>query len=90
MDTFLVKEMKKVLLRPEKSVTGYFPSRKGETRSEMEVLQMQEEMRADGYDEELHDVLIAISVVAKNLARKIDRKEDATDGKNERAVADTR
>ncbi|MCD7751015.1 MAG: hypothetical protein LUI10_04650 [Lachnospiraceae bacterium] len=51
---------------------------------------MQEEMRADGYDEELHDVLIAISVVAKNLARKIDRKEDATDGKNERAVADTR
>lgn len=53
---------------------------KGRTLSEREVLQMQKESiektaGLDGTDEELIDVLIAISVVAKRLARKLQNEQ---------------
>ena len=56
------------------------PVRKNKTQSEREVLQMQKESiektaSLDGTDEELIDVLIAISVVAKRLARKLQNEQ---------------
>ena len=53
---------------------------KGRTLSEREVLQMQKESiektaSLDGTDEELIDVLIAISVIAKRLARKLQNEQ---------------
>ena len=61
-----------------------------ESRSETEVLRMQkntETTRDRQLDEELADVLIAISVIAKRLARKLQtaNQEGGTpDGENER------
>lgn len=61
-----------------------------ESRSETEVLRMQENTettRDRQLDEELADVLIAISVIAKRLARKLQtaNQEGGTpDGENER------
>lgn len=61
-----------------------------ENRSETEVLRMQENTetsRDRQLDEELADVLIAISVIAKRLARKLQtaNQEGGTpDGENER------
>ena len=58
--------------------------------SERKVLQMQKESiektaGLDGTDEELIDVLIAISVVAKRLARKLqnENKEESQHEQNE-------
>ena len=56
------------------------PVKKSKTQSEREVLQMQKESiektaSLDGTDEELIDVLIAISVVAKRLARKLQNEQ---------------
>lgn len=62
-----------------------------ESRSETEVLRMQENTettRDRQLDEELADVLIAISVIAKRLARKLqtENQEGGTpDGENERS-----
>ena len=62
-----------------------------ESRSETEVLRMQENTettRDRQLDEELADVLIAISVIAKRLARKLQtaNQEGGTpDGENERS-----
>ena len=61
-----------------------------ESRSETEVLRMQENTettRDRQLDEELADVLIAISVIAKRLARKlqaINEEGGTPDGENER------
>lgn len=55
----------------------YWEVREVLNHSEMEVLQMQEKMDAQeasgapNLDEELADVLIAISVIAKRLAKKL-------------------
>ncbi len=55
----------------------YWEIREVLNHSEMEVLQMQEKMDAQeasgapNLDEELADVLIAISVIAKRLAKKL-------------------
>ena len=62
------------------SKSKYIAVRKGKTQSEREVLQMQKESiektaGLDGTDEELIDVLIAISVVAKRLARKLQNEQ---------------
>ena len=69
---------------PEKSENVAFGNldqieRQG-SRSERKVLQMQKESiektaGLDGTDEELIDVLIAISVVAKRLARKLQNEQ---------------
>lgn len=81
---------------PEKSENVLFGNldqiERQESRSEMEVLQMQKEMIEetaclDAEDEDLIDTLTAISVVAKRLAVKL-RNELSTegerqDGKNE-------
>ena len=68
----------------------YIAVRKGKTHSERKVLQMQKESiektaGLDGTDEELIDVLIAISVVAKRLARKLqnENKEESQHEQNE-------
>lgn len=61
-----------------------------ESRSETEVLRMQENTettRDRQLDEELADVLIAISVIAKRLARKLqtaNQEGGMPDGENER------
>ena len=59
---------------------GTLRGRTAESHSEREVLQMQKESiekaaQLDGTDEELIDVLIAISVVAKRLARKLQNEQ---------------
>ena len=65
------------------SKSKYIAVRKGKTQSEREVLQMQDAMREEkpapveqATDEELFEVLIAISVVAKQLAKKVIQKGD--------------
>lgn len=40
-----------------------------------EMHEEEKESRESSYDEELHDVLIAISVVAKRLAQKINEEK---------------
>ena len=68
----------------------FCPSEGQESRSETEVLRMQENSettRDRQLDEEPADVLIAISVIAKRLARKLQtaNQEGGTpDGENER------
>ena len=59
---------------------GTLRGRTAGSHSEREVLQMQKESiektaGLDGTDEELIDVLIAISVVAKRLARKLQNEQ---------------
>ena len=59
---------------------GTLRGRTAGSYSEREVLQMQKESiektaGLDGTDEELIDVLIAISVVAKRLARKLQNEQ---------------
>ena len=75
---FLIKSEKRLGLFfffiPENLLS--YPLRKGQILSESEVLQMQTDMNADGRldtaaTEELIDVLIAISVIAKRLAQKL-------------------
>lgn len=63
----------------------YIAVRKDKSLSETEVLQMQAAMREpterDARDEEIIDILIAISVVSKRLAeklRKLNKKETTT------------
>ena len=74
----------------KKSVSVLSETEGQESRSETEVLQMQEKTestRDTQLDEELADVLIAISVVAKRLARKlqaVNQEGGTTDGENER------
>lgn len=74
----------------KKSVSVLSETEGRESRSEMEVLQMQEateSTRDTQLDEELADVLIAISVIAKRLARKlqaVNQEGGTTDGENER------
>jgi len=65
-------------------------SREAESHSETEVQQMLketiEEMASESfaYDEELRDLLIAISVVAKMLATKMEKKKgEQTNEQNE-------
>ena len=69
---------------------GTLCGRTAGSHSEREVLQMQKESiektaGLDGTDEELIDVLIAISVVAKRLARKLqnENKEESQHEQNE-------
>ena len=66
-------------------VSQYIAVRKDKSLSETEVLQMQAAMREpvehDVRDEEIIDILIAISVVSKRLAeklRKLHKKETTT------------
>ena len=66
-------------------VSQYIAVRKDKSLSETEVLQMQAAMREpaerDARDEEIIDILIAISVVSKQLAeklRKSNKKETTT------------
>lgn len=66
-------------------VSQYIADRKDKSLSETEVLQMQAAMREpaehDARDEEIIDILIAISVVSKRLAeklRKSNKKETTT------------
>lgn len=65
-------------------VSQYIAVRKDKSLSETEVLQMQAAMREpaerDARDEEIIDILIAISVVAKRLAEKLRKlnKEETT------------
>lgn len=63
-------------------VFQYIAVRKGKNLSETEVLQMQTAMREPAErDEEIIDILIAISVVSKRLAeklRKLNKKETTT------------
>lgn len=66
-------------------VFQYIAVRKAKSPSEMEVLQMQSAMREpaerDARDDEIIDILIAISVVSKRLAeklRKSNKKETTT------------
>lgn len=66
-------------------VFQYIAVRKDKSLSETEVLQMQAAMREpvehDARDEEIVDILIAISVVSKRLAeklRKMNGKETTT------------
>lgn len=75
------------LLREIRSlpVFQYIAVRRDKSPSETEVLQMQAEMREpaerDAHDEEIIDILIAISVVSKRLAeklRKMNGKETTT------------
>ena len=59
---------------------GTLRGRTAGSHSERKVLQMQKESiektaSLDGTDEELIDVLIAISVVAKRLARKLQNEQ---------------
>ena len=59
---------------------GTLRGRTAGSHSERKVLQMQKESiektaGLDGTDEELIDVLIAISVVAKRLARKLQKEQ---------------
>lgn len=74
----------------KKSVSVLSETEGQESRSETEVLQMQEiteSTRDTQLDEELADVLIAISVIAKRLARKlqaVNQEGGTTDGENER------
>ena len=74
----------------KKSVSVLSETEGQESRSETEVLQMQEKTestRDTQLDEELADVLIAISVIAKRLARKlqaVNQEGGTTDGENER------
>lgn len=78
---------KKNFLRQFRSfpVSQYIAVRKDKSLSETEVLQMQSAMREpaehDARDEEIIDILIAISVVSKQLAeklRKSNKKETTT------------
>lgn len=69
---------------------GTLRGRTAGSHSERKVLQMQKESiektaGLDGTDEELIDVLIAISVVAKRLARKLqnENKEESQHEQNE-------
>jgi len=66
-------------------VSQYIAVRKDKSLSETEVLQMQTAMRepagCDARNEEIIDILIAISVVSKRLAeklRKLNEKETTT------------
>lgn len=69
---------------------GTLRGRTAGSQSERKVLQMQKESiekaaGLDGTDEELIDVLIAISVVAKRLARKLqnEKKGECQNEQNE-------
>ena len=74
----------------KKSVSVLSETEGQESHSETEVLQMQEKTestRDTQLDEELADVLIAISVIAKRLDRKlqaVNQEGSTTDGENER------
>jgi hypothetical protein len=74
----------------KKSVSVLSETEGQKSRSETEVLRMQgttESTRDTQLDEELADVLIAISVIAKRLARKlqaVNQEGGTTDGENER------
>lgn len=88
MDTQLVaEETAKKFLCEFRSFPAfqYIAVRKDKSLSETEVLQMQAAMREpaehDARDEEIIDILIAISVVSKRLAeklRKLNKKETTT------------
>ena len=66
----------------------YIAVRKGKNLSETEVLQLQKEMTVnsppgeDIPDEELIDTLMAISVVAKRLAKKLEENKVKGDTEN--------
>ena len=74
----------------KKSVSVLSETEGQESRSETEVVRMQgttESTRDTQLDEALADVLIAISVIAKRLARKlqaVNQEGGTTDGENER------
>jgi hypothetical protein len=70
------KNFKNISLKPENELSNLLRKLEREKLSEMEVLQMQSDMKENSQldastDEELIDVLIAISVVSKRLANKL-------------------
>lgn len=79
---FPQKFLREIRIFPD---SQYIAVRRDKSLSEMEVLQMQSAMREpaerDARDEEIIDILIAISVVSKRLAeklRKLNGKETTT------------
>lgn len=79
---FFLKFLREIRIFPH---FQYIAVRKDKSLSETEVLQMQNAMREpaehDTRDEEIIDILIAISVVSKRLAeklRKLNGKETTT------------
>ena len=79
---FSAKFLREIRIFPD---SQYIAVRRDKSLSEMEVLQMQAAMREpaerDARDEEIIDILIAISVVSKRLAeklRKLNGKETTT------------
>ena len=81
------KEIFKIIGKAK--VQGTLGGRTAGSHSERKVLQMQKESiektaGLDGTDEELIDVLIAISVVAKRLAKKLQNENKSANKKSSR------